>query len=113
MKNGVGIAEALILAVAFSAAALLLGEEGLSERRRLIAQKAKLGMELHNLTFEIRQLERRARLLRGDSGAVERAAKARLGMARADETVYVFSGGPTAPKVSGGDSSLDNRDNTP
>jgi cell division protein FtsB len=91
MRNGVGIAEALIVAVAFAAGALLLGEEGLAERNRLSEKKTKLEAENRSLAVEIHRLERQVRLLSTDPVFVERAAKGRLGMARKDETVYVFS----------------------
>jgi cell division protein FtsB len=113
VRNGVRIAEGLIFAVAFSAACLLLGEEGLSESRRLTAKKVKLETENHSLGGEIRLLERQVKLLRTDAGSVERAAKARLGMAGKDETVYVFNGTSPGSQVDLVERFLDTEGNRP
>lgn len=85
------IFQLLVLFMVLISAGLLLSEKGLNQRQMLGDKKASLQRENESLAAEIRSLERKAMLLRTDSRAIERAAKCKLGMARPDEGVYLFS----------------------
>jgi len=82
--------EILVLLTIVASASFLIVEKGLVHKRTLQEKKAFLEREYDELSRDVRALERRLRSLRADSGAVEKVAKCKLGMARPDETVYIF-----------------------
>lgn len=81
------------LVVLFSVLAsigILMGEKGLIEKRQREDKQSILQRDNERLVLEIKELERNVTLLRTDPGTIEKMAKRELGMARPDETVYVF-----------------------
>lgn len=84
------IFQLFVLFMVLISVGLLMGEKGLAQRKMLDEKRASLQKENENLTTENGLLERKARLLRTDSRAIERAAKCKLGMARSDEMIYLF-----------------------
>jgi len=87
----VRIFQLFVLFIVLISVGLLMGEKGLAQRQILEEKRACLQKENDNLTTENSLLERKARLLRTDSRAIERAAKCKLGMARQDEVIYLFN----------------------
>ncbi len=72
---------------------ILMGQKGLIQKRELEQKRMQLHTENEHLEEEIRSLEREVTLLRSDPKTIEKAAKRKLGMARLDETVYIFEQG--------------------
>lgn len=70
---------------------LMMGEQGLVHKRKLEEKRAMLKRENEQLASSINSLERKLTLLRTDPGTIEKTAKQKLGMARPEETVYVFT----------------------
>lgn len=70
-----------------------MGEQSLIQKQKLEEKKAVLQRENQSLGVEIKTLERRVTLLRSDAKTIEKAAKRKLGMARSDETIYLFEKG--------------------
>jgi cell division protein FtsB len=77
--------------------ALMIGEQGLTHKRRLFHKRSLLEQESRELAREIGDLERRLMLLRSDAAFIEKVAKRKLGMARPSETVYIFDGPNSSP----------------
>jgi cell division protein FtsB len=69
----------------------LISEKGFTERQQLEEKKASLEKENDRLIGEIRSLEHKINLLHEDPKTIEKVAKRRLGMARPEETIYIFS----------------------
>jgi cell division protein FtsB len=80
----------VVIFVVVASLGLLMGEQGLTQKQKLEEKLGILRKESDRLVREIKSLERRVTLLRSDSKTIEKVAKRRLGMARPDETVYVF-----------------------
>lgn len=91
-----------------------MGEKSLNDKYQLEEKKLSLVKENERLASEIRSLERSLTMLRSDSRTIEKVAKRKLGMARPDETVYVFQrekgSAPRAPEPEYG---LDNSHKVP
>jgi cell division protein FtsB len=87
----------------------LIAENGVAHRRKLEEKKAALAREFQDLQVDIRTLERRLKLLRTDPGSIEKVAKCKLGMARRDETVYIFDRSNLNSSKATSSSGLDNR----
>ncbi len=85
----------MVLLLAVVSAGVYLGPRGFVERRELDEKRSALRVENSRITREIRSLEREVTLLRTDMTTIARAAKRKLGMAGADETVYVFESAPS------------------
>jgi cell division protein FtsB len=85
-----------------AALGILAGENSLSQKSKLVEKRTTLQNENRNLAMEIRSLERKVTLLRGDPKTIQKVAKKKLGMARPDETVYIFD------KVEGSPARADN-----
>lgn len=79
-----------LLFVAVSSAGILMGEKTLVQKHKLEEKRYLLEKENKNLTLAIKALERTVTLMRSDQKTIEKAAKRKLGMARPDETVYMF-----------------------
>jgi len=75
---------------AVAALGILAGENSLSQKSKLVEKRTLLQKENQNLAGEIRSLERKVTLLRADPKTIQKVAKKKLGMARPDETVYIF-----------------------
>jgi len=109
----VKVIQILVLLIVLVSAGLLIAEKGTGQRYRLLEKKAFLERENRHLAEEIKTLERKVTLLRSDPGTIEKAAKSKLGMARREETVYIFVPGHNIAGVVGLDNSLSNGDNKP
>ncbi|MBM4328561.1 MAG: septum formation initiator family protein [Deltaproteobacteria bacterium] len=81
----------IVVLLLLVSAGMLMGEKGLAQRKELLKKKADLEKANTKLGSEIVDLERRVTLVRTDGRVVERAAKRKLGMARPEETVYIFT----------------------
>jgi len=79
-----------VLFAGVAAFGILAGENSLSQKSKLVEKRALLQKENQNLAVEIRSLERKVTLLRADPKTIQKVAKKKLGMARPDETVYIF-----------------------
>ena len=90
LATTVKLAKFVGVAIVLVSLVLVMGEKALSQRHRLEEKGAVLDRENQRLTEEIRSLERKVKLLRTDARMIEKVAKCKLGMARPDETVYMF-----------------------
>lgn len=88
-----------VLFTAVAAIAILAGEKSLTHKSKLGEKRAQLQKENQSLAVEIRSLERKVTLLRDNPKTIQKVAKKKLGMARPDETVYIFD---TAQRSSAG-----------
>jgi cell division protein FtsB len=104
----------LLLFVAVASVGVFIGGKGLTQKRKLEDKRSSLQKENEQLVTEIKSLERQVTLLRSDVKTIEKVAKRKLGMARPDETVYVFPR-KEVPSVRGYNSEygLDKDDNYP
>ena len=91
LATTVKLAKYVGVAIVLVSLALAMGEKDLSQRHRMEEKRAALERENQRLAQEIRVLERKVKLLRTDAKMIEKIAKCKLGMARPDETVYMFS----------------------
>ena len=89
-KRIVKYSKLTVLFAAVAAIAILAGEKRLTHKSKLGEKRAQLQKENHNLAVEIRSLERKVTLLRDNPKTIQKVAKKKLGMARPDETVYIF-----------------------
>jgi cell division protein FtsB len=80
-----------------AAVGILMGEKGLMQKRALEEKRSYLRQSNLRLSQEIRGLERTVVMLRSDPKTIETAAKRKLGMARPNETVYLFERSGGAP----------------
>ena len=78
------------LFVVVASIGVLMGRQGLTHQDRLIERRASLQKENKRVIREINALEREVTLLRSDPETIAYVAKRKLGMARPEETVYVF-----------------------
>ena len=113
LSRTVQVLQVVVLAAILASIGLLLGEKGLSQKRKLVEKRAHLEREHQNLVIDITSLERKVTLLRTDPATLEKSAKCKLGMARRDETVYLFTSGNQSQGRGGRQSSLTNRSNKP
>ncbi len=90
-KRAVRYAQVTITIVVAISVGVLISERGLTEKQKLEEKKASLEKENVRLVGEIKSLEHKITLLRDDPKTVEKVAKSRLGMARPEETIYIFS----------------------
>ncbi len=67
-----------------------MNEKALTEKQKLEEKRTFLLKESERIAGEIKFLERKVTLLRSDTKTIEKIAKRKLGMARPDETVYIF-----------------------
>ena len=104
----------ILLVAAVASLGILMGEKGLIQKRELEQKRLLLQAENEHLAGEIKSLEREVTLLRSDPKTIEKAAKRKLGMARPDETVYIFEQ-PQVTRKEGScsDYSLTKRHNIP
>lgn len=72
---------------------MVTGNGVLKQKHLLEEGKSRLEKENERLFVEIRMMERDLTLLGENPQAIEKAAKGKLGMARQDETIYIFESG--------------------
>ena len=82
--------------VVVASVGLLMGVKGLTQKHKQEENRFLLQKENERLQVEIKLLERDLTLIRDNPQTIEKIAKRRLGMARPDETVYIFEGGLTS-----------------
>lgn len=73
-----------------AAACVLIGEQGVSQKQKLEDKLTVLQKENELIAAENQALETKVTLLRTDPKTIESVAKRKLGMARPDETVFLF-----------------------
>ncbi|MDQ7782198.1 MAG: septum formation initiator family protein [Desulfomonilaceae bacterium] len=113
-ERAVKYGKVVLLVSTVAALGILMGQKGVIHKRELEQKRLLLYTENEKLTNEIKSLEREVTLLRSDPKTIEKVAKRKLGMARPDETVYIFEQTRSAEKEgSYSDSSLSNRHNIP
>lgn len=112
MSRAVKYLQIPLITVLLVSAGVLMGENSLTQRRKLVAKKSVLAGENMKLTQEIKELERQVMLVRSDPKTIEKAAKRKLRMARPDETVYIFTRQNSARKRQPPAFGLSNRDNS-
>jgi cell division protein FtsB len=114
LGRSVKYVKVILLVSAVASLGVLMGQKGLVQKRELEHKRLQLQAENEHLAEEIKFLEREVTLLRSDPKTIEKAAKRKLGMARLDETVYIFEQARVARKDgSSSDSSLHKRRNMP
>lgn len=94
----------IILFVSLCAFALLLGlaffsQDGILEVARLKGKMARLSAEIKEIGLQNLKLAGEIELLKKDYRYIEKIAREELGMAKADELIYIFEEQP--PKKSG------------
>ncbi|MBI4966029.1 MAG: septum formation initiator family protein [Desulfomonile tiedjei] len=82
-----------VLFAGVAAFGILAGENSWNQRSKLLEKRTLLQKENQTLAMEIKSLERKVILLRSDPKTIQKVAKKKLGMARPDETVYLFDRG--------------------
>jgi cell division protein FtsB len=103
-----------ILFAAISSVGIWTGQKSLAWKYELEEKTIFLQKENERLASDIRSLERSLTLLRSDPKTIEKVAKHKLGVARPDETVYIFRRGDTpGPKATDSEYGLDNSYNIP
>jgi cell division protein FtsB len=89
-KRVVKYAQVAITIMVAVSVGVLISERGFTERQKLEEKKASLEKENVRLVGEIKSLEHKITLLRDDPKTIEKVAKRKLGMARPEETIYIF-----------------------
>jgi cell division protein FtsB len=89
-KRAVKYAQVTLTIIVAVSVGVLISERGLTERQKLEEKKVSLQKENDRIIGEIKSLEHRITLLRDDPKTIEKVAKRKLGMARPDETIYIF-----------------------
>jgi cell division protein FtsB len=89
-KRIVTYVKCTLLFAAVAAVCIVAGENSWNQKNKLMEKKTLLHKENENLALEIKSLERKVTLLRSDPRTIQKVAKKKLGMARPDETVYIF-----------------------
>jgi len=103
-----------ILFVAISTVGIWTGQKSLAWKYELEEKTVFLQKENERLASDIRSLERSLTLLRSDPKTIEKVAKHKLGVARPDETVYIFRRNDSpSPKAPDSECGLDNSYNLP
>jgi len=104
----------VLLLAALVLVGVLVGQKSLTQKAGLEEKKSSIIKENHKLALEIKELERQVTLLRSDPATIESVAKRKLGMARPEETVYIFEqGNPSAVRATNLDSTLKKDANIP
>jgi cell division protein FtsB len=79
-----------LLGGAYLLLSLIFSDMGLLKHRTMLRIERRLEEEQETLTGENERLRQEIEALRSDPGAIERAARERLGMVRPGEIVYRF-----------------------
>jgi cell division protein FtsB len=104
----------VLLLAALVLVGVLVGEKSLTQKAVLEEKKSSIRKENHKLALEIKELERQVTLMRSDPSTIENVAKRKLGMARPDETVYIFEqSNPSAVRATNLESTLQKDANIP
>jgi len=72
------------------AGGIMTREQSIVQKQELEEKKRLLEEENKSLVREIKSRERELTLLRSDPNTIEKTAKRKLGMARKNETIYIF-----------------------
>jgi len=80
----------ILAVIAIAAIGVVAAAGALNQKQLLEEKKHALEKENERLKQDIKMLEREITSLRDNPRAVEKAAESKLGMARPDDTVYVF-----------------------
>jgi cell division protein FtsB len=96
-KRAVRYAQVAITIIVAVSVGVLISERGLTERQNLEEKRSSLQKENDRLIGEIKSLEHKITLLRDDPKTIEKVAKRKLGMARPEETIYIFSSQDVRP----------------
>jgi cell division protein FtsB len=114
MGRAVKYLKIVLLLAVFALVGVLVGEKSFTQKTGLEEKKSSIRKENQKLTLEIRDLERQVTLLRSDPKMIEDVAKRKLGMARPDETVYIFEQGKrSAVRATDSEHTLKNDHNLP
>lgn len=114
MDRAVKYLRIVLLLAALVLVGVLVGEKSLTQKAGLEERKSSIRKENHRLALEIKELERQVTLMRSDPSTIENVAKRKLGMARPDETVYIFEqSNPSAVRATNLESTLNKDANTP
>ncbi|MGO9570112.1 MAG: FtsB family cell division protein [Desulfomonilaceae bacterium] len=114
MGRAVKYLRIVVLLAALVLVGIWVGEKSLTQKAGLEDKKSSIRKENNKLALEIKELERQVTLMRADSSTIENVAKRKLGMARPDETVYIFEqSNPSAVRATNLDSTLKNDRNIP
>ena len=92
---------------------VLITERGLTEKQKLEAKRDFFERENERLIGEIKSLERKIDLLRDDSKTIEKVAERKLGMARPEDTIYVFTRKDLKPAANKTEFGLTSKYNSP
>ncbi len=111
MRRAVKYLQIPLIIALLIAAGVLMGEKSLTQRGKLTDKKGLMIAENRKLTHEIQSLEQMVMSLRSDPKTIERAAKRKLGMARPDETVYIFGRRNHSARAAHSDLCLNNKGN--
>ncbi len=114
MWHAVRYLRIVMLLVALVMVGMLVGGKSLTLKAGLEQKKSSIRKENRKLALEIKDLERQVTLMRSDPHTIEMVVKRKLGMARPDETVYIFDQkSPTALRAHNLESALKIKANTP
>lgn len=103
-----------ILFAAISSIGIWTGQKSLAWKYELEEKTVFLQKENERIASDIRSLERSLTLLRTDPKTIEKVAKRKLGVARPDETVYIFRRGDSpSPRAFNSEYGLENSYNMP
>jgi len=105
--------QVVVLFAAVACGGILMGEKGVTQKQKLEEKMCLLEKENERLTDEIKSLERKVTLLCSDAKTIETTAKRKLGMARPDETVYIFPTETASAERPASETSLAKDDNMP
>ena len=111
--QAVRYAQFVITIIVAVSVGILISEKGLTERQKLEEKRDFFERENERLVGEIKSLEHKVDLLRDNAKTIERVAERKLGMARPEDTIYVFTRKDPRPSASTSESGLGFRYNTP
>jgi cell division protein FtsB len=86
-----GYVRLIVVLLVLLTVGIFMSEKGKHRREFLLKKKTTLQEKNKCLSTEIRVMENQVMLLRTDPRMIERVAKRTLGMARPNETVYIFN----------------------
>ena len=95
--QAVRYAQFVITIIVAVSVGVLITERGLTEKQKLEAKRDFFERENERLVGEIKSLEHKINLLHDDSKTIEKVAKRKLGMARPEDTIYIFTNKDLTP----------------
>jgi cell division protein FtsB len=111
--QAVRYAQFVITIIVAVSVGVLITEKGLTERQKLEEKRDFFEHENERLIGEIKTLEHKIELLRDNAKTIERVAERKLGMARPEDTIYVFTHKDSRPSIGKLESSLGFQHNSP